>query len=90
MGNFVLGQNIRTYEHFKAEILVIIGSLGDTGQLEDTHCSPENVAVNNDNIGITFIAHFLCTDKRNFNNLKREFRISRKCKCCLRPLVLYL
>jgi len=50
--------------------LVIIGSVGDTGQFEDTHCSQENVVVNGDNKDITVIAHCFCKNKQNFNNLK--------------------
>jgi len=60
------------YEYFKVEVLVIIGSVGDTGQLEDTNCSQENVVVNDDGKDITFIAHCLCKNKQNFNNLKRR------------------
>ena len=52
--------------------MAIIVSVVDTGQLEDTHCSLENVVVNDDSKGITFIAHCLCTNKQNFNNLKRR------------------
>lgn len=42
MGNFVLSNKITTCEYLKIEVLVIVGSVGDTGQLEDTHCSQEN------------------------------------------------